>query len=225
VFSETEFEARVKSGLRGSLQTESLVTGVLYVGISPNTNAPPPVYHQLVKRYLELPTEPTQIQELMSNLASLDIKGLENKLNSLLAKLETTVGELKLADINRGVTNVLTGLSRIVDSPSITNLVQSANSASEEYRILAKSLNGKIDPLADGFTNTLAQVDQTLVQLRGGVQNLRELLGPDSSLRNELTLALEHIAGAAGSISTLMEFLQSHPNALITGRQAPPKKP
>lgn len=225
MFSKSVFEERVKAGLRGSLQTESLVTGVLYVGIHPDTNAPPAVYHQLDKRYLELPTEPTQIQQLMSNLASLDIKSLESKLNSLLSKLETTVGELKLADINRGVTNVLTGLSKIVDSPSITNLVQSAQSALDEYRVLAKNLNGKIDPLADGVTNTLAQVDRTLVQLRGGVQNLRDLLAPDSSLRNDLTLALEHIAGAAESISALTEFLQSHPNALITGRQAPTRKP
>jgi len=224
VFSKSVFEERVNAGLRGSLQSESLVTGVLYVGIQPDPNAPPAVYHQLEKLYLELPTEPTQIQQLMSNLASLDIKSLENKLNSLLSRLDTAVGELKLGEINRGVTNVLAELSRIVDSPSITNLVTSAHSAIEEYRQLAKNLNGKIDPLAAGVTNTLAQVDQTLLQLRGGVQNLRDLLAPDSSLRNELTLALEHIAGAAESISALTEFLQSHPNALITGRQVPSKK-
>src|SRR5262249_51620371 len=111
VFSKPVFEERVRAGLRGSLQTESLVTGVLYVGVQPDPNAPPPVYHQLTKLYLELPTEPTQIQQLMSNLASLDIKSLENKLNSLLSKLEKTVGDLNVVDINRGVTNVLTGLS------------------------------------------------------------------------------------------------------------------
>jgi paraquat-inducible protein B len=50
------------------------------------------------------------------------------------------------------------------------------------------------------------------------VQSLRDLLAPDSSLRHELTLALEQLAGAAQSISALAEFLERHPNALITGR-------
>ena len=63
-------------GLRASLQTESLVTGVLYVDMRLNPNAPPPVFHQLEKRYPEMPTEPTQIQQLMDNLASLDIKSI-----------------------------------------------------------------------------------------------------------------------------------------------------
>src|SRR4030095_5185415 len=35
-------EARIKAGLRASLQTESLVTGVLYVDIQISPHAPPP---------------------------------------------------------------------------------------------------------------------------------------------------------------------------------------
>ena len=42
-------------GLRASLQTESLVTGVLYIEPRSNPNAPPPVFHQLKKIYPECP--------------------------------------------------------------------------------------------------------------------------------------------------------------------------
>src|SRR3974377_456777 len=69
VFTEQSMEERIKRGLRASLQTESLVTGVLYVDIGPDRNAPPPVFHQLKMVYPELPSEPTQIQELFNNLA------------------------------------------------------------------------------------------------------------------------------------------------------------
>ena len=62
-------------------------------------NSPTPI--------LELPTEPTQIQQLMENLASLDIKSIQTNLNVLLVKLDTTVDSLHMADINQGVTNLL----------------------------------------------------------------------------------------------------------------------
>ncbi len=72
-----------------------------------NPNAPPPVFHELTDIYTELPTEPTQIQQLMENLASLDIKSIQTNLNVLLVKLDTTVDSLHMANINQGVTNLL----------------------------------------------------------------------------------------------------------------------
>src|SRR5215471_7487866 len=40
VFTEAALDERIRRGLRASLQTESLVTGVLYIDIRPNPNAP-----------------------------------------------------------------------------------------------------------------------------------------------------------------------------------------
>ena len=54
-------------------------------------------------------------------------------------------------------------------------------------------------------------------------ENLRTMLGPDSPLRNDLDQLLQQLAGAAQSISTLVEFLKQHPNALITGREILPR--
>jgi len=51
VFKEDVMAERVKAGLRATLQTESLVTGVLYVGIDMDPKASDPVFHQLEKRY------------------------------------------------------------------------------------------------------------------------------------------------------------------------------
>jgi paraquat-inducible protein B len=84
VFSETYLAERIKQGLRASLQAESLVTGVLYVDMRSYPDAPPPVFHQVEKRYPEIPTEPTQIQQFFNNLSSLDIKRIETNLNGLI---------------------------------------------------------------------------------------------------------------------------------------------
>ena len=45
------------------------------------------------------------------------------------------------------------------------------------------------------------------------------------SVRTDLDHLLQELAGTAESISSLVEFLKQHPNALITGRETLPKKP
>jgi paraquat-inducible protein B len=218
-------ENRIKQGLRASLQTESLVTGVLYVDIRINPKAPPPVLHQLEKIYLELPTEPTQVQELFNNLARLDIYGLQTNLNGLITRLDTAVGRLKMGEINDGVTNLLASINRLVTNPDLTNGLAALRPTLDQYRELGARVSSRVDPLADSVTNSLAEASRTLAQLRGAGENLRTMLAPDSPVRNDLDLALEQLAGAAQSISSLVEFLKQHPNALITGRELPRKQP
>src|SRR5262249_15582520 len=75
---------QISQGLRSTLETESLVTGVLYVNLEVEEPPSPPVFHQQEKVYREIPSRPTQIQQLMKNIASLDINGLEEKLSALL---------------------------------------------------------------------------------------------------------------------------------------------
>lgn len=225
IFTDLSLEARIKSGLRASLQAESLVTGVLYVEIRPNPNAPPPVFHQLVKRYPEIPSEPTQIQELMNNLAGLDVRGIATNLNALVTKLDTVLGNLRMSEISAGITNTLGSLDRLITSPEITNSLVSVRTTLDQYRSLGEKLSGRIDPLADSITNSLAEANRTLAQLQGAADNLRNMLRPDAPFRNDLDQLLSELAGTAESVSRLVEFLKQHPNALITGRETLPKKP
>jgi paraquat-inducible protein B len=218
-------DERIKQGLRASLQTESLVTGVLYVDLRINPHAPPPVFHQLDNIYDELPTEPTQIQQLFENLGSLDIKSLQTNLNRLIVRLDTTVGELKMSDINAGVTNLLASVNQLVTDPDITNALAALRPTLEQYRELGAKVTSRVDPLADSITNSLAGADRALAQIRGAGENLRRVLAPDSPVLNELDRTLEQLAGASQSVAALADFLKEHPNALIAGRQLPKKQP
>jgi paraquat-inducible protein B len=225
VFTANALEERIKVGLRATLQTESLVTGVLYVGVDVNPRAAPPVFHQLEKRYPELPSEPTKTQQLFNNLASLDIKSIETNVNALLIKLDTTIGSLHMAQINEGITNLLDSLERLVTSPDITNALAALRPTLDQYRELGAKLTGRIDPLADGVTNSLAGADRALAELRAAAENLRTLLAPDSPLPNDLDQTLQQVSGAVQSLSVLLDFLKQHPNALITGRELPKRQP
>ena len=214
----------IRKGLRARLETESLVTGVLYVDLERESSPPPAVYHQLKPIYVEIPSRPTDIQQLMKNIAKLDLSGLEEKLSSLVAKIDTVLDRLKIDQLVGSVTNFLNSANGVVKDPELTNAFTSLNATLREFRLLGAKVNNRVDPLADGLTNTLEQLNRTLVQTRGGMQNFRDLLAADSSLRNELNVTLTRLAEAGESVSTLADYLHKYPNSLLTGRKPPQEK-
>jgi paraquat-inducible protein B len=225
LLSDSSFDLRIKQGLRGSLQAESLVTGVLYIEIHPTENAPPPIYHQIEKRYPELPTVPTGIQVLLANLSTLDIKGLGDKLTALISRIDSTVAEIKMAEISQSITNLLGSANGVVRSADLSNALVSVHTTLDQYRLLGLKLNNRVDPLVDNVTNTLAEASLAIAQLRGTAENLRGMFALESPLRNGLDQALQQLADAAQSVTSLVEFLKQNPNALIVGREIIPKKP
>jgi paraquat-inducible protein B len=215
--SKERFQRMVRVGLRGKLDAASLVTGLLYVELEIMRNAPPAVFHQLSKEYQEIPTAPTQIQELLSHLAHVDVRGLFDKANALLSRLDTSLSELNVRDINSGVTNLLTSADRVVTSPDLTNSFIALKRTLDDAGRLLRKIDGRVDPLADSATNTLADLRRTLQDVSGA-------LAPEGPLRVDLTMTLDQFADAARAIADLAEFLQRHPNALLAGRKPGPTK-
>lgn len=213
--SETNLKVMVDKGLRARRDAANLITGVLIVQLDLLPDATPPVYHQVGKEYLEIPTVPTNTQILLANLAKLDLQGITDKLNSILARLDSSLGEIDVRAINANVTNLLTSLDRVVGSPELTNSLASLHHTLDEYDVLAQ----KID------TNTLVQVQATLGDLRVAVQGISSMVAPDAPVQTELTDALDQLDNAARSIAELAEFLKRNPNALITGRIPQKEKP
>ena len=123
------------------------------------------------------------------------------------------------------MTNLLASVNRLVTDPDITNALAALRPTLDQYRELGAKVTSQVDPLADGVTNTLAEANRALAQIRGAGENLRTMLAPDSPVRNDLDRPSQQLAGAVQSISSLADFLKQHPNALITGRELPKSKP
>jgi paraquat-inducible protein B len=219
--SQAHVNENIRRGLRGRLDAESFVTGVLYVGLDMVPVAPPAVFHQLKPEYMEIPTIPSQVQRLLDHLEQVDLPGISAKLTALLARLDTSLGHLDLPQINAGVTNLLGAANQLLASPELTNSVQAARRTLEQAQALLARIDGRVDPLADNLTNTLFEAQKTLADMRRGAQNLSDLLGPDNSFGSDLTQALEQLSNAGRAVADLAEFLQRNPNALLAGRKKP----
>ena len=224
-FSTSRLHHLISLGYRGRLEAESLVTGVLYVELAMVPYAPPPVYHQLTAEYDEIPTIPSEVQLLLSNLAHFDLAGLSDRLNVLLTRLDASLAQLNVAEINAGVTNLLVSANRLVTSPDITNSLASLRRTLDDAGALLKRIDGRVDTLADGATHTLEDAQKTLADLRVAIQGVSGLLGPDSAIPSDLRQALQALSSAGRAIADLAEFLERNPNTLLTGKKRPKEKP
>ena len=223
-FTRSKNKELISQGYRGRLEAESLVTGILYVELDIIPNAPPPVFHQLTPKYEEIPTVPSQVQQLLANLAHFDLRGLSDKLNALLTRLDSTLAQLSMSEINTGLTNLLGSLNHLIGSADLTNSVTSLKHTLNDARALIQRIDSRVDPLADSATNTLHDARKTLADLRVAIQGVAGLIGPDSSFPPDLRQALQDLGNAGRAIADLAEFLERNPDALLTGRK-PTKEP
>ena len=214
-----QVEAHVIRGLRGRLESQSLLTGLLYVELDflPRVAAK---YHQVKPQHPEIPTAPVDVQ-----LFRVDFGEITQRLNRTLTRLDEGLGELRLRELNMGLTNLLFSLNTLARSPDVTNALVSAHRTLEEMRVLSTQLRTRLETLSTAADSTLGQSRDTLREVRLGVQDVRDILAPDATLRRDLGTTLNDLSEAARSISTLAEFLNRNPNALLTGRKVPAAKP
>lgn len=214
-----KLDERVRAGLRAKLESESLLTGVIYVELEEEHPPPPAVYHQLKPEFVEIPSHSTDIQAFLKNISKVNLNDLVKKLNSLITRADTILERMKLAELSGHLDHLVHSADGVVTDPDLTNAFARLDSTLQEYREIGIKLNSRIYPLADGVTNTLEQLNRALAQTRGGMANFRDTLSADSPLRNELDVTLNRLSEAAESVSTLADFLHQHPNALLTGRK------
>jgi paraquat-inducible protein B len=165
----------IGKGLRAQLRTGNLLTGQLYVAIDffPNMAS---AKVDLQKSPLELPTVPSSLNELQSQVQ--DIAGKINKLplEEIAANLLTTMAALN---------KTLAGAEQ-----------------------LTQTLNNDVSP----------EITAVMKDARKTIRSAEQTLAQDSPLQQDMRQTLQELSRAAGSIRTLTDYLERHPDALLRGK-------
>jgi paraquat-inducible protein B len=215
----------VDRGLRGQLELESLVTGLLYVALDffPGT----PIH--LVQRtdgnyeYPEVPTLPTTLEQA---------KGAVDR---ILNKLD----EIDFKELGANLQATLKGVNRTVNSPEIESALRSlarvmpkVDEAVVNIRNLAGTTEAKVKILADDLQQTsadarlalkqagdaLKQTQETMKRAEAAVANIETLSDLESPVNYELVKGLRDVSAAARSLRSLTDYLERNPRAPIFGK-------
>jgi paraquat-inducible protein B len=132
-------QALIDKGLRAQLQSQSFVTGQLAVAVDFFPDKPAKLVG-LDKKYREIPTVSTPLEDLEKSLKDLDLKGIIEKVKS-----------------------TMDGIDKAVNSPEIQKTLKSAAGAAEDARMMIKTMSSQLGPLAANANGTMKDV-QKLVQ-------------------------------------------------------------
>jgi paraquat-inducible protein B len=221
-------KAIVDRGLRGQLEMESLVTGLLYVALDFFPGSPINlVQHENAdNKYPEIPTLPTTLEQAKDALTQIINKLEEIDFKTLIASLESTVD----------------GIKRTVNSPDVEQTLRSlrttmpkVDEAVVNIRNLAGTMDGNVKTLSADLMQTsgdarlalkqagdaLKQTEETMKRAEAAVNNIETLSDLDSPVNYELVKSLREVSAAARSLRSLTGYLERNPRALIFGKPEP----
>jgi paraquat-inducible protein B len=201
--------ALIDQGLRAQLQLESIVTGVLFVELDLFPTSQVTLFLPKDSGYVEIPTQPTLLQEATQTAADV-------------------VAKLRDADID-GLVNAMRdaarGVNDLAGSPELRQTLVAIRDTLATTRETLVEVKPRIAPLAGRFDSgvsrleaTLQKLDLTLGSVKTSLGSFDTLVDPQAPLVYQLTTTLTDLSEAARSIRQFADYLDRNPNALLTGR-------
>ena len=116
----------------------------------------------------------------------------------------------------------------------ITRLGPALEAAVAQYQKLATTVDAQVEPLGTAIVKvattadlalaqahqTLAQASQTLTQAHVTLKSVDTAIDADSPLRYDVARALHEVQLAARSLRGLTDYLEQHPEAVVSGKRA-----
>jgi phospholipid/cholesterol/gamma-HCH transport system substrate-binding protein len=225
-------KAAIDRGLRGQLQTESIVTGVLFVALDLVPDSPAKFVQPPGSRYQEIPTITTTLQKAQDILGQLLTKLDDIDFKALLTSVADAVKNFDGLAKNPDLLEAFAGANRLVNKPELHAAIRSLDQtvlkiaqAADGVQKVAGSLDHSVGTLSADLKETLTGVREAVKQIQITVANLDGFVDPNSPAAYELTKALKEFSGAARSIRIMADYLDRNPRALLFGRPETERKP
>jgi paraquat-inducible protein B len=158
--------ALIERGLRAQLQTDSLVTGLLFIQLDlpPATSpeaAPREATIDAATKLLEIPTVPTTLQEV------------SNTVRQVFDKL----AELPLEEMLRSFEGTLLGINRLVNAPEVLEAFHNMNVTLTGAQQVLQHADTQVAHVASSATVALGSLSKAATDIQQLVQHVDKQLG------------------------------------------------
>ncbi len=226
----------IQRGMRAALQLQSMVTGLLFIELNFHPDTPVKLLG-LNNQYLELPTVPSAMDQLMANVrqavTDLGKLPLDQVLGEVIAILQRVNHILSAPEMDNALANLGNILQETRDTlhnayqrvptllkrfASVENeavaALQAARTLLNDAQTLVRNVNTQVAPLANSVKDTLVTARGALAQGQTTLKNLEVAVRP---ALGQAEKALASAAGVMGSESVVLNDLS---NALREIEQA-----
>jgi paraquat-inducible protein B len=215
----------VERGLRAQLQTQSLLTGLLYVQLD--------FHRESEVRYLgrelselydddivELPTIPTELERFTRSLNEFDFTEASENISELLTGLEGFVNNPDMQAMPGKINKSLAAMEElsITLEREINRLAPGVNSLVDNADSTVVSLNKEIPVLSSAAQESLHELTQALSTARTALESVDYTLSDDSAVMYDVRQAAQELGKAGRALQSLAETLETQPESLLRGK-------
>jgi paraquat-inducible protein B len=220
----------VAAGFRARLEIQSLLTGLLYVDFDVHRDNPPVFVNMEYKGLLEIPGVPTTTDEIRNTAEAVAKKLRALPLDEIVQDFAGSLKEIKTLlasdDVRKSrvaLTKTLEGMEKTVNTlnhnlepllKDTDQTIRSTNLLVQDSRMMVQDVHKDIKPILASAEKTLTTATAALNKAQDSMTKVGDAIGPESAL-NE---TLESLKDASRSIKDLTDYLERHPESLISGK-------
>lgn len=212
-------EMLIERGMRAQLNTQSLLTGLLYVQLDFHPDTPVEL-PEIDSPYLQIPTIPTNLEKLSRQIDEIDFAQVANDLQSIAAGLKSVITNEQFQGLPAELRTTLqsfTALSADIRAtlarvePRIDSVLVTANQTLETVNDGLPRVSAVIEEQVKLLEESLQSFDRTM-------DSVNNLIAEDSPTTYELNRALNELAEAGRALQLLAKTLEEQPEALLRGK-------
>ena len=89
----------------------------------------------------------------------------------------------------------------------------------QAYQDMLENIDNRVVPLTSDVENTLTAVKASFEEADTLLVEAQKMISENSKLRREIVITLESMSDASRSVEELSDYLQRHPESIITGKK------
>ncbi|HET6513902.1 MAG TPA: MlaD family protein [Thermodesulfovibrionales bacterium] len=220
------YRALLDKGLKARLELQSFVTGLLMIGVDFYPEKPIRLVG-LDKKYHEIPTIPTQMEELQKTIQNLPLKEITENLNRTLAGINEIVRSPELHGSLESLNQTLKSVDKLVKNidtqigPLTASLTSTSDAARGTFAQAEKTLafkEGVPGEIASSIKDTLKAARLALEETQQAVRGVKEITAQNANLGYEINRSAEQMTALSRSLRSLTDYIDRHPEAFIKGK-------
>jgi paraquat-inducible protein B len=210
----------VKRGLRAQLRLQSLLTALLYVDVDFHPDKPAQ-YKDVKTRYKQLPTTPTDLEQLTRDLESIDINKLGENFQQIVDGVNELINDKALQHLVQDVSDTLASVRAAADQLNRQALAfgNRTEPLLADGQQTLQQLNSALPQLTNDLQQTLVALRQASESLQKTTANTTYLTSEDSPLIYRIDRAADSVNKAAEQVHRLTDALERQPESLIYGKR------
>ena len=216
---EDSTEHLLNAGMRGQLQLQSLLTGLLYVQLDffPDSKVRSFPYETDLD---QIPTIQTDLERISRNLQDLDIGNFLQNGRDIIEGLNKLVNDADTQALAGNLNETLTAIEQLSSrlrqeieavSPGVNQLIAQGNTT-------LGTVNQELPALSESAQESMKELNLALEEARSTLEGVDYLLSDDSAVIYDVRQAAQELSAAGRALQSLAETLETQPESILRGK-------